>query len=100
MVIPEVVDEAKDGKDINILHKEQVEMKLSDQIRRILNHYKQADPVGIPGAPIPDPMGIPPMKHSFSVATMHFMNVNVRGLSKFRIKHVRTDLSALKVLFC
>ena len=41
--------------------------KLSDQVREILEHYKQEDPVGIPGAPIPDPMPIPDMRHSFSL---------------------------------
>ncbi|PSN43110.1 hypothetical protein C0J52_10472 [Blattella germanica] len=48
--------------------KEVGEKKLSDQIRAILEHYKQEDPVGIPGAPIPDPMPIPDMTHSFSLS--------------------------------
>ena len=73
------------------------EKKVSDQIRAILEHYKQEDPVGIPGAPIPDPMPIPDMKHSFSVATMHFKTVHVYGLSLFRIDHIKSDLAAMQV---
>ncbi|KAJ9577492.1 hypothetical protein L9F63_005935, partial [Diploptera punctata] len=71
--------------------------KLSDQVRAILEHYKQEDPIGIPGAPIPDPMPIPNMRHSFSVATMYFKTVNVYGLSKFRIEHIKSDLAAMQV---
>lgn len=73
------------------------EKKVSDQVRAILEHYKKDDPVGLPGAPVPDPMPIPDMRHSFSVATMQFRTVNVYGLSKFRIQHVKSDLAAMQV---
>jgi hypothetical protein len=73
------------------------EQKLSEQVRLILDHYKQDDPVGLPGAPISDPMPIPDMKHSFTYATMHFKSAHVHGLSRFRIQHVRSDLAALQV---
>jgi hypothetical protein len=73
------------------------EQKLSDQVRLILNHYKQEDPVGLPGAPVSDPMPIPDMKHSFTYATMHFKSAHVHGLSRFRIQHIKSDLAALKV---
>jgi hypothetical protein len=73
------------------------EQKLSDQVRLILDHYKQEDPVGLPGAPVSDPMPIPDMKHSFTYATMHFKSANVHGLSRFRIQHIKSDLAALKV---
>lgn len=76
-----------------------IEKKVSDQILQILEHYKQEDPVGLPGAPIPDPMPIPDMKHSFSVATMNFKTVNVYGLSKFRIEHIRSNLADMKVKY-
>lgn len=63
----------------------------------ILEHYKQEDPVGIPGAPVPDPLDIPPLKQSFSVGNMDFKNVKLYGLSKFRIHHVKADLASMQV---
>lgn len=78
-----------------------IEKRVSDQILQILEHYKQEDPIGLPGAPVPDPMEIPDMKQSFSVATMNFKNTNVYGLSKFRIEHIRSNLADMKVKnFC
>jgi len=73
------------------------EQKLSDQVRLILNHYKQEDPVGLPGAPVSDPMPIPDMKHSFTYATMHFTSAHVHGLSRFRIQHISSNLAAMQV---
>lgn len=73
------------------------EQRLGDQIRAILKHYQQDDPVGLPGAPVPDPMSVPDMKHSFSIYTMHFKQVNVYGLSKFRIEHVESELARMQV---
>lgn len=73
------------------------EQKLSDQVRLILNHYKQEDPVGLPGAPIADPMPIPDMKRSFTYATMHFTSAHVHGLSRFRIQHIKSNLAAMQV---
>lgn len=73
------------------------EKRLSDQVLQILDHYKQPDPVGLPGAPIPDPMDIPDMKQSFSVGRMEFKKVKLYGLSKFRLDHVVADIKALKV---
>jgi hypothetical protein len=70
---------------------------MSELILRILDHYKQEDPVGIPGAPVPDPLSIPPLAHSFSVGKMTFKNVQLFGLSKFRIPHVKADVTAMKV---
>lgn len=73
------------------------EQKLSDQVRLFLNHYKQEDPVGLPVAAIADPMPIPDMKHSFTVATMNFMSAHVHGLSRFRIQHLHSNLAAMQV---
>lgn len=71
--------------------------RLGDQIRAILKHYQQDDPVGLPGAPIPDPMSVPDMKHSFSIYTMNLKQVNVYGLTKFRIEHVESELARMQV---
>lgn len=73
------------------------EQRLGDQIRAILKHYQQDDPVGLPGAPIPDPMPVPDMKHSFSMYTMNFKQINVYGLTKFRIEHVESELALMQV---
>lgn len=62
-----------------------------------MKHYQQEDPVGLPGAPIPDPMPVPDMKHSFSMYTMNFKQINVYGLSKFRIEHVESELARMQV---
>lgn len=53
--------------------------------------------MGIPGAPIPDPMDVPPFSNSFSMGTMQCKNVKVQGLSKFRISHVKADLGSMQV---
>ncbi|CAH1101411.1 unnamed protein product [Psylliodes chrysocephalus] len=73
------------------------EKKLSETIMTILEHYKQDDPLGIPGAPIPDPMPIPDMKKSFSMARLNMKNVQLYGLKKFRIEHVLADVTEMKV---
>lgn len=72
---------------------------MGDQIRAILKHYQQDDPVGLPGAPIPDPMPVPDMKHSFSVYTMTFKEMQVYGLSKFRIEHMTSELALMQVKY-
>ncbi|XP_044256889.1 uncharacterized protein LOC123006459 [Tribolium madens] len=73
------------------------EQKISEQILQILEHYKKDDPVGIPGAPVPDPLLIPPLAHSFSLGKMNFENVKLYGLSKFRIHHIKADITVMKV---
>ncbi|XP_011501437.1 PREDICTED: uncharacterized protein LOC105365056 [Ceratosolen solmsi marchali] len=75
----------------------QGEKQLGDQIRAILKHYQQADPIGLPGAPVPDPMSVPDMKHSFSMFTMNLNSIKVYGLSKFRIEHIRSELALMQV---
>lgn len=76
---------------------QQGQKQISEYVLAILEHYKQKDPVGIPGAPIPDPMDIPPLSHSFSVGRMNFENVKVYSLSQFRVDHVTADLAAMQV---
>lgn len=74
----------------------QGEKKISDHILAVLEHYKQKDPVGLPGAPVPDPLGIPNISHSFSIGKMNFINATVHGLSKFRISHIQVDLASMQ----
>lgn len=63
----------------------------------MIEHYKQEDPVGFPGAPIPDPMDVPDMKKSMGMANLNMMQVKTHGLSKFRIHSINMDLKAMKV---
>ncbi|XP_015599884.1 uncharacterized protein LOC107269941 [Cephus cinctus] len=88
-------DPANDGENAGKLA--EGEKRLGDQIRAILKHYQQTDPVGFPGAPIPDPMPVPDMKHSFSIYTMNFKEINVYGLSKFRIDNILSELKLMQV---
>jgi len=76
---------------------EVAENRLSAQIFSIVDHFKQADPVGLPNAPILDPMEAPEIKKSISIYTLTMKNVKVYGLSKFRIKTVKTNLKDLEV---
>lgn len=73
------------------------ERVLSAQIFAIIEHYKQEDPVGLPGATIPDPLPVPDIKQSFTLATIHMKNVLAYGLSKFKIKNMEVDINELKV---
>lgn len=67
------------------------------RIRQMLEHFKQDDPRGFPGAPIPDPMEVPDIENQFSVAKIKFSEALLHGLSKFKIEYIRTDLKDLKV---
>lgn len=83
-----------------MLEKEKLllQKRMSEQIMQILEHYKQDDPVGLPNVPVPDPMLIPDMKHSFSVATMNFKNASVHGLSSFRIQKMESNIPEMEVI--
>ncbi|KAK9889045.1 hypothetical protein WA026_004326 [Henosepilachna vigintioctopunctata] len=70
---------------------------ITAQILLILDHYKQKDPVGLPGAPIPDPLSIPAFRHKMSMGTMNFKNVNIYGLKKFKIKYIKANIAKMTV---
>lgn len=63
----------------------------------MLEHYKQKDPVGLPGAPVPDPLPVPYTKQSMGMATLTMKDASAYGLSKFRIKSVAFDVNQLMV---
>ncbi|XP_050432370.1 uncharacterized protein LOC126840567 [Adelges cooleyi] len=86
-----------DGNTNITLSSDAVTNRLSEQIRKILKHYQKPDPIGFPGAPVPDPLAIPPMKKNFGLADMTFSNMTVHGLSKFTVERVNTDLDHLQV---
>ncbi|CAH0562376.1 unnamed protein product [Brassicogethes aeneus] len=73
------------------------EKRISQQILDILEHYKQKDPVGIPGAPIPDPLDVPPIQRSISFSTIKMMNMKMYGLKNFRISSVKANIAKMEV---
>lgn len=77
------------------------EQKMSDYILQLLDHFKKPNPVGFPGAKIPEPYYVPDIKHSIPVGTMYFKNTTLYGVSKFRILHVEAEIGAMEVcIFC
>lgn len=74
-----------------------MESALTAQIYSLLEHYKQPDPVGLPGAPVPDPFPVDDVKRSIGMGTLTMKNTKAYGFSKFRIKSVKLDLNELMV---
>lgn len=75
----------------------QGEKKLSDNILMMLEHFRQPDPVGLPGDVIPDPCPVADMKQSLQLGTLYLTNTKVHGLSKLRILHVNAEVEDLVV---
>lgn len=73
------------------------ENRMSAQIFALIEHYKQIDPVGIPGAPVPDPFPVPEVKKSVGLGTLTMKGAKAYGFSKFRIKSVKVDVNDLMV---
>lgn len=73
------------------------ENRLTTQIFAMLEHYKQDDPVGLPGAPVPDPFPVPDVKKNIGMGTLTLKNTLAYGMSKFRLSSIKTDLNALTV---
>ncbi|KAL1449278.1 hypothetical protein WDU94_000487 [Cyamophila willieti] len=72
--------------------------KLSDQIRLFLKHFQQKDPIGIPGAVLPDPMPLQDLFKSYGLlGSVSFKNVKLYELSQFRLSHINTDLEHMQV---
>ncbi|CAH2099579.1 unnamed protein product [Euphydryas editha] len=88
------------GGDVKTTTKSQLakgEEKMSEYILQILEHFKKPNPVGIPGAKVPDPYNVPDMKQSISLGTLYFKNTAVYGISKFRILFVNAEIGAMEV---
>ncbi|XP_013098614.2 uncharacterized protein LOC106081288 [Stomoxys calcitrans] len=73
------------------------ENRVAAQLYAVLEHYKQEDPVGLPGVPVPDPMDVPDIKKSIAMSTLTMVQVKSYGLSKFRILSIKADLNAMTV---
>ncbi|KAH8409383.1 hypothetical protein KR222_002182, partial [Zaprionus bogoriensis] len=66
------------------------------QMLVLLEHYKQKDPVGVPFAPVQDPMDVPEMAKSLGMANLKMHGSKAYGLSKFRIDTINVDFKAMK----
>ncbi|XP_034472719.1 uncharacterized protein LOC117780343 isoform X1 [Drosophila innubila] len=88
-------DEVDEGNDAHNIEASQ--NRLAAQFEAVLEHYKQKDPVGLPGANIPDPIDVPDMPKSLGVATLNMLNVKAYGLSKFRIASINADFKDMMV---
>ncbi|XP_072936197.1 uncharacterized protein [Epargyreus clarus] len=73
------------------------EKKMSEYILDVLEHFQNPDPVGVPGAEIPEPIFVPDTRKSFGLTTLNFKETAVYGLSKFRIKHVNAEIGSMKI---
>lgn len=74
------------------------ESQMSAQIIALLEHYKQTDPIGMPGDFIADPFPVPDSKQSLPMAsTLTTTNALAHGLSKFRIKNIALDVHHMLV---
>ncbi|EDW64788.2 uncharacterized protein Dvir_GJ20625 [Drosophila virilis] len=71
--------------------------KLAAQIEALLEHYKQEDPVGLPGAPVPDPIEVPDMAKNMGISNLNMMKVKAYGLSKFRIASINADFKEMMI---
>lgn len=71
--------------------------KLSDQIKLVLQKYKETGNVVVPDVKVPDPMHIPDMEKRVSMVNMKFKNQTVYGLSNFTVQHINTDLEKMQV---
>ena len=63
------------------MNRTKIELSLDARIRQLLEHYKQDDPLGIPGVPIPDPMPIPDFEGDFPAAKINLKDLKVRTMS-------------------
>ncbi|CAG0900804.1 unnamed protein product [Darwinula stevensoni] len=79
------------------MKREAVKKSTEEIIREVLEHFKQEDPLGIPGIPLQDPMDIPDFQGAFSIVKIQFTKAQVLKLTKFRIKRVHVDVANLKV---
>ena len=73
------------------------EQRVAEQIFAVIDHYKQKDPIGLPGVPIPEPLPVPDFSQSMGFQKLDMRNANAYGLSKFRIQSVHLDMQALMV---
>ncbi|KAH8412603.1 hypothetical protein KR009_003557, partial [Drosophila setifemur] len=90
-----IEQEAGDSNDADNIEASQ--NRLAAQVDALLEHFKQEDPRGLPGAPVPDPIDVPNVKKSLGMGNLEMMEVKGHGLSKFRIDKINADFKDMKV---
>ncbi|XP_017151656.1 uncharacterized protein LOC108161808 isoform X1 [Drosophila miranda] len=76
---------------------EATQNRMAAQVEAVLEHFKQSDPLGLPGVPIPDPIDVPDVKKNMGFGNLDMKEVKAYGLSKFRIDTVDADLKSMKI---
>lgn len=78
-----------------------IDAKLWEQVRDILKHFQNPEPVGFPGQTLlEDPLSVPNQTVAFGpFGHTDFYNLTVHGLSNFTIEGVNTRLDELEVGF-
>lgn len=89
-------NEIANENDDSLIDQKEAEDQMAKIIFELIDHYKQTDPIGLP-IPVPDPVPVPDIKKSLSLATLNLKNSSVYGVSKFRVKHLKTNIMEMKV---
>lgn len=75
------------------------EVKMSEYILKVLEHYKQPNPEGWPGAKLPDPLVVPDSSQFLAFGTnLDFINTTLHGVNKFRIIYINADIEKMEVI--
>lgn len=85
------------SKSINDHNQKVAENQLAAQIIAIIDHFKQDDPIGLPGVPIPDPMTTGGTTTKTTGVTMELKDLKIYGVSKFRLIKSNVDLQNMRV---
>nr|XP_017105689.2 uncharacterized protein LOC108131351 [Drosophila bipectinata] len=71
--------------------------RLAAEVEALLDHFKQEDPKGLPGAAIADPIEVPDVKKNLGMATLDMRHVKAYGSSQFRIDKLSADFKDMKI---
>lgn len=71
---------------------------LSDQIRGILQHFGEPEPIGFPNQTIlPDSLDVPNVTQDLGIGTGQYYNMTVYGLANFTVESINMLLDQLEV---
>jgi len=85
-----------DDLERNMNNIDMAEDQLAIQLHQIIEHFKQEDPVGLPMVPMEDPISVPDVRQSMSVAMLTLTNAKLYGISQFRLKHILTEVKEME----
>ncbi|CAH0722883.1 unnamed protein product, partial [Brenthis ino] len=70
---------------------------MSEYILKVIEHYKQPNPEGLPGVKFPDPYYIPDIRQPLGFATsLVFSETKLYGVNKFRMPYIIADLGKMQ----